>query len=139
MKSLTQLIFVVVLSIVTLSSWADGHSHSYSGEFAGGWLSKVEGSWAIRQVDGQWMIELGDDFKASKGPDVKLFLSGQAADKVKGNNATQDAVFIKLLTTFKGKPTIPLPADVDPGAFKSLLLHCEEYAKLWGASPLTGE
>jgi len=40
------------------------------------------------------------------------------------------------LKNLKGAQRYELPADVELTKYKSLLLHCEKYSKLWGAGEL---
>ncbi len=136
--------FLIGLTLLVISGFAlaeqqganPAASTLLSGEFEGGWLSKVEGSWNIERRGDQWVLKTGEDFKASKGPDVKVFLSKTPADDVTGKNAAQGSVFVQLLDKFKGEMVIPLPRGVDPREFQTLVLHCEEYTKLWGATEI---
>lgn len=135
--------FLIGLTLLVTSGIALAEQHAanpaetaLSGEFEGGWLSKVEGSWKIERSGDQWVLKTGKDFKASKGPDVKVFLSRTPADDVTGKNASQGSVFVQLLDNFKGEMVIPLPSGVDPREYQTLVLHCEEYTKLWGATEI---
>ena len=96
----------------------------------------ASGAWKIvREGDG-YALELADDFEAKKGPDVKFFLSPTAAAEVTGANATAGSTFVVQLERFSGAQRFPLPAGAEPEAFRSLVLHCEAYSKLWAISPL---
>lgn len=88
------------------------------------------------QENDKWLLKTGLTFKADRGPDVKVFLSKQSAGNIDGSNATQQAAFVVLLSKFKGEQTIELPDGINPDDFQSLVFHCEEYSKLWGATPL---
>ena len=82
------------------------------------------------------MVVFEDDFAAKKGPDVKLFLSPTPADQVTGENATDGSLFVVQLDEFKGGQRFALPPNTDIREFRSLVLHCEAYSKLWGTSEL---
>lgn len=96
----------------------------------------LEGDWKIVTSEGKQFIELADNFKAKKGPDVKIFLSPKSTAALTGKNASEGSVFIKLISNFEGKARIEIPANIDISQYKSLIFHCEEYSKLWGSSPL---
>ena len=46
-----------------------------SGKFIKKKKKKLKGSWEVVQRDGNTYIKFADDFRASKGPDLKVFLS----------------------------------------------------------------
>ncbi|MFK7913488.1 MAG: DM13 domain-containing protein [Pseudomonadales bacterium] len=96
----------------------------------------LQGDWQIVEDNGAHFIELSDNFKAKKGPDVKIFLSPTPAEQITGSNAVTGSVFVTLISDFKGKARIAIPAGTDISAFQSLVFHCEEYSKLWGSSTL---
>lgn len=121
---------------LALADQPGANTAALSGEFEGGWLSKVEGSWKIERSGDQWVLKTGRNFNASKGPDVKVFLSKTPAEDVTRRNASQGSVFVQLLENFEGEMVIPLPSGVDPHEYQTLVLHCEKYTKLWGATEI---
>jgi hypothetical protein len=96
----------------------------------------LSGDWKIVHEEGKTYLDLGKNFQAKKGPDVKIFLSPVGADKITEKNASNDAIFVKLLDKFKGQERIELPENIDITTFKSIIFHCEKYSKLWGSSSL---
>lgn len=136
------MIIIVLLLSFSVSSWADSErAVLFSGAFEGTasqrkpWLS---GSWEIVREGDATYLELGEDFKAKKGPDVKLFLSPVPADQITAKNATEQAVFIKLLDKFKGQSKIQIPLNANEiPTFKSVVFYCEKYSKLWGTSSIS--
>ena len=107
--------------------------------FEGVWTKKsfkAAGAWEISQKDGQLFVSLSDDFKTRKAPDLKIFLSPLAAADVTGKNATEGSVLISPLESNKGAQSYPLPAEIDLAQFKSIIIHCEQYSKLWSAADL---
>ncbi|MFK8017134.1 MAG: DM13 domain-containing protein, partial [Gammaproteobacteria bacterium] len=80
--------------------------------------------------------ELDDKFKTRNAPDLKLFLSPRAAGDVTPDNAVEGSVLISKLRKAKGAQRYALPDDLDLAQFETLVLHCEQYTKLWGVSPL---
>jgi len=135
------LITLIVLSLTAFTSTAFSadeviSSGSLQADFKSWGKPSVEGDWKITTANGKTYIELADNFKAKKAPDLKFFLSKKKASDVTGKNATEDAVFVKLISEYKGSAKIEVPEGVDASTFNTLILHCEEYSKLWGVSPL---
>lgn len=97
---------------------------------------KIKGSWQIVEENGQIIFRLSDDFKTKNGPDLKLFLSPKSVGDVTGKTAVNNAVKLSALKSNKGTQDYVIPADVDLSQFKSILVHCEAYEKLWGGANL---
>lgn len=105
----------------------------------GAWTKRsqtIKGSWSIVETTEGRFLELDASFKTRNAPDLKLFLSPLAASDVKAKNATRGSVLIAPLTKNKGAQRYLIPADIDLDQFKTLVLHCEQYTKLWGVSAL---
>ena len=106
---------------------------------SGTWTKKkfsARGSWTISTQNGVTTVSLDEDFKTKKAPDLKLFLSPLTAADVNSKNAVNSSVLISLLDSHKGAQSYVIPADVDLSQFKSILIHCEAYTKLWSAADL---
>ena len=112
---------------------ADG---SLTNAFSSWGKPSLQGTWKIVEEDGVAYIELGDDFRAKQGPNVKIFLSPTASARVTGKNAVSGSVLIKQITDFEGSARIAIPEGVDLSQYQSLVFHCEAYSKLWGSSSL---
>lgn len=114
---------------------------SFSSSFAaeGGWQNqefKVKGSWSIEhRADGNYIV-LSDDFKTRSAPDLKLFFSKSNFSGINGSNATQDSAFVAKLSSSKGGQAYKIPDGVNVSDYESLVLHCEQYSKLWASTPL---
>jgi len=131
-KSLFALLALVLVSLAIFMSSA----------FAGApaaWKNqeiKVKGTWSIEErTDGNYLV-LSDDFKTKNAPDLKFFASKKAYGTITGTNATNDAVELVVLNKSKGGQTYKLPSSVNLGDYESLVLHCEQYSKLWASTPL---
>ncbi len=96
----------------------------------------IKGTWSIIERDGKSYIQFSDDFKTKKGPDIKIFLSPKTADAVNGKNAVDGALNLGFLKSNKGAQEYEIPAGTDLTQFTTVLLHCEEYAVLWGGGVL---
>ena len=137
-KGLT-IIVSCILTIMSFTAFADVHGNvqgTLKPAFSSWGKKSVVGDWILVEENGQYFIELADNFSAKSGPDVKVFLSPIKADSVTGKNATEGSVFLVLLNKFKGKTRIAIPVNIDITQYKSLVFHCEEYSKLWGTSSL---
>lgn len=101
---------------------------------AGIWTKKSQ------SIEGTWKIEDGTltltGLSTRKAPDLKIFLSPQTVDSLSNRNAEIGAVQIAPLKSPKGDQSYSLPPDLDLTAFKSILIHCKKYTKLWGAAAL---
>lgn len=107
----------------------------YSGE----WTKKsfkVSGTWSIVKKDGKTYVKLSSDFRTRNAPDLKIFLSPLAASATNGGNATEGSVLVAPLTSNSGEQVYEIPDGVDIANFKSMLIHCEQYSKLWSAADL---
>lgn len=111
--------------------------------FSGEWeresrWTTFEGSWKIVKSGDSYTVELGDDFEAKKAPDLKIFLSKAPLDKISGKNAVKlgAPVLVAKLTSYEGKASYKIPSGINPAEFTTIIIHCEEYSKLWGGSAL---
>lgn len=96
----------------------------------------VDGMFRFFEEDGRIVVELSDDFRTRRGPDLKLFLSPLAADDVTGANATDGSLRIAELDSNRGGQRYVLPQGTDLGDYRSLVIHCEQFSKLWAAGDL---
>jgi hypothetical protein len=96
----------------------------------------LRGSWQVLEVNGQTVIRFDDNFKAKRGPDLKIFLSPQSLDDVTGRTATNEAVLLGELQNTNGTQDYVLPEGVNLSAFNSILVHCEAFSVLWGGGAL---
>jgi Electron transfer DM13 len=90
----------------------------------------------IKTKDGSYALKMSDDFSATPGPDLVVYLS-TAADPV--NDAdVKNAEFLSAgkLASPSGGQIMPLPQDFDPAQFKSVAIWCEQFSVLFGAAPL---
>lgn len=116
------------------------HTSSYAEVLSqGGWVDKkysIKGGWEIVTENNQTIVRLNSAFSTKSGPDLKLFLSKQSIGQVTGKTATKDAVLLSALTSNSGAQEYVVPAGVNIGDFKSLLIHCEAFSVLWGGGEL---
>lgn len=108
-------------------------------QFSGSWTKKSfksSGTWEIYAEGDKTFVKLSADFRTRNAPDLKIFLSPLAAKETNGRNATNGSVLIAPLTSNAGEQVYEIPASVNLADFKSILIHCEQYSKLWSAADL---
>ncbi len=111
----------------------------YQGEWENdSYFTTFEGNWQIVQRGEDMYVVLADNFEAKKAPDLKIFLSKHDYSDISAKNAadSKTSVLVAQLTKYKGKSSYKIPAGTDLSAYKSILVHCEKYSKLWGGSQL---
>lgn len=115
---------------------ADAKPATISGDFSKR-AFKAEGQFTLAiNEEGRAMLTLSDDFRTRGGPDLKIFHSPLDAATVTGNNATQGALFVSPLQSHRGGQEYILPEGARLEDYKTVLIHCEEYAKLWAVGTL---
>lgn len=114
-----------------------GYTHAQAETVSGDWVKKersIHGTWTIeKRADGAYLI-LDEDFKTRKAPDLKFVLSKQSIDSVSSRNAMEGGQIVALLESARGEQSYKLPANYED--YATLLLHCEQYSKLWGATSI---
>ena len=106
---------------------------------SGGWRKKsfsVAGNWTVSSENGVTRIDLDNQFSTKNAPDLKIFLSPLSPDELTGRNATQGALLISPLQSNKGAQSYTVPAGTNLSRYKTILIHCEAYSKLWSVSGL---
>ena len=103
-------------------------------EASGTWTRKTQ------NIEGTWKIAGGEltlsGFSTKKAPDLKILLSPAPLSAITNDNATSGAKLIAKLKSPKGDQTYALPAGIDISTYKSIIIHCEKYSKLWGGASL---
>lgn len=131
----TKIINAVALFL--LMAILGGYTHAQADKASGEWVKKeriITGTWTIEnRVDGVYLV-LDEDFKTRKAPDLKFVLSKQSIDIVSSRNAMEGGQIVALLESAKGEQSYKLPENYKD--YSTLLLHCEQYSKLWGATAI---
>lgn len=107
--------------------------------FSGSWTKKnysVAGAWSIVADGTDRFVVLDEEFATRRAPDLKVFLSPLPLDALSDGNATSGSFRIAKLEKHKGSQRFSIPAEVNLEDFKSLLIHCEKYSKLWAGAKL---
>lgn len=106
---------------------------------SGTWAKKnfeVAGSWTISSQNGQTTVSLDDAFSTKQAPDLKIFLSPLAVSELDNKNAVRGSLLVSPLSANKGTQSYSIEAGTDLSAYKSIIIHCEAYSKLWSAADL---
>ena len=132
--------YIIIAMLFAFVSGAMAQTETvFEGEFEreSRWTT-FEGGWKIVKNGNSYTVELQDDFEAKKAPDLKIFLSKASLDKISGKNAVKigEPVLVAKLNKYKGKASYNIPAGINPADFATIIIHCEEYSKLWGGAPL---
>ena len=126
---------LLISILLTLMSFSFGFAQSGSS-----WTKKnyaAQGDWRVETKNGQTFLILADNFKTKKGPDLKLFLTKKSSSTIGKNEAVEShGTFIANLKSHNGGQSYPLPKGIKLSDFKSLVIHCEKYTKVWAASSL---
>lgn len=139
LSAITAMIAFGMTALAPAAAQAEEISASSEVLHSGTWTKKSQrasGEWKIYTDGDATYLKLSSDFKTRNAPDLKLFLSPQAASATNNKNATEGAVLISLLESNKGEQVYTIPAGVDLSSFRSVLIHCEQYSKLWSAADL---
>mgnify|MGYP001795764127 CR=1 FL=1 len=97
---------------------------------------RIRGAYELAQTASGHVLRTSADFSTKNAPDLKFVLSNHTARNAKSNNALSGGVIIGKLRSNKGAQEITLPSGISPAEYRTLLIHCERYTKLWGATTL---
>lgn len=123
-----------VLLSAAIAGFADGETIQEST-----WIKKsfkIKGLAELKKEDGNRWLILKDDFQTKNAPDLKLFLSTKPIADVNSDNVLEGAVLIAPLKKNKKAQSYLLPEGTDLSKFKSIVLHCEKFTKVWGGFDL---
>jgi hypothetical protein len=81
------------------------------------------------QAPGQWVIRL-EDFSVRNGPDLYVVLSPAKRDYADG------AIEVAKLKATDGSFNVRVPAGVDPGDSRSVLIWCKQFSHLFAYATL---
>ena len=104
------------------------------------WVKKyytVSGNWSIEVENNKTYLKLHEDFKTSKGPDLKLFITKKSAIDVGKKDAVEKyGLLLGDLKSIKGEQKYLIPSNILLTDYKSVVVHCEKYTKVWSAASL---
>ena len=91
---------------------------------------RAKGEWSIAKDGDALIITLDEDFSTRRGPDLKIFLSPKAPSAINGKNAVDGSVLVAELSSARGAQSYRIEG-VDLSNYKSIIIHCEAFEKLW--------
>ncbi len=74
--------------------------------------------------------------QTSKAPDLKVILSPLALAHATNDNAMKGGIVVANLKAVKGGQEFLLPKGITLKGSQSILIHCQQYTKLWGGATL---
>lgn len=106
------------------------HGGSHDGDTASGTAT------IVKTGDGSYAMKFSDDFSATPGPDLFVYLSA-ATDPMQDADIKK-AKFLNAgkLASPTGGQTLRLPKTFDPSKFKSVAIWCKQFSVLFGAAAL---
>lgn len=87
-------------------------------------------------ADGRRFVLLSD-FKVTKGPDLKVWLSAHGDIRRSSDVAGAAHVSLGKLKRSAGDQSYDIPAGTDLSKFKSVVIWCEEFGVLFSAATLS--
>ena len=102
----------------------------------------AKGTWTKKSyaAKGTWKIENNqitlNNLSTKGAPDLKIFLSPLSAKELNNKTATKGAKLVAKLKSPKGNQTYTLPKGVKLSKYKTVIIHCEKFSKLWAVAPL---
>jgi hypothetical protein len=95
-----------------------------------------EGKGTATIVDSGKRVEVRfTDFSVEEGPALRVYLSTAPAGSPE-SRYDDDFVDLGALTAFEGDQSYPLPADVDPGEYRSVVIWCAEFSVGFVVAPI---
>jgi hypothetical protein len=127
-----KIIFILTLALIFTTT-----SYAQKGNT---WIKKnysVSGDWSVESDAGKTYLVLHSDFKTSKGPDLKLFLTKKNVSTIGKSEAIEKhGLLLGKLKSYKGEQRYLIPNNIAISDYKSLVVHCEKYTKVWGATAI---
>jgi len=93
----------------------------YQGNFRSVAGHDVGGGYQVLLRDGRWVVRMMENFTSEKVPDGHVYLSNHA------ETLGRDAFHVNRLVRRNGEQEYVLPEDIDPTAFRFLLVWCVRF------------
>lgn len=92
----------------------------------------ISGNATLVETETGTKIVFSDDFETRSGPDLKVYLSKLPLSQLKDKNVDDNSLKIGVLKSKQGAQSYSLPKGVSLTEYKSVVIHCEAFSKLWG-------
>lgn len=93
----------------------------------------TEGSVKIVEEDGKRYLELSQDFRTGRGPDVFVLLHKQATPE---SYAAENFINLGMMDRFRGSQRYEIPADATLEDYQSVVIWCREFDVTFGHAEL---
>ncbi|MEJ1160721.1 DM13 domain-containing protein [Prosthecomicrobium sp. N25] len=97
---------------------------------------KGSGRVEIVKTEKGYEVRLAPGFATTRGPDLELWLVYHGDPRKQSDVTKSKYVSLGRLKSFTGEQTYAVPAGVDPTAFKSVVVWCEDFSVLFASAPL---
>ncbi len=94
----------------------------------------TEGSFKIVEEEGTRYLELSEDFRTSRGPDLFVLLHRQSTPE---SYAEEDYINLGMMDRFSGSQRFEIPEDVDVEDFQSAVIWCRQFNVTFGYAELS--
>ena len=121
----------IVPAVLALAFATNASALNYKGKFKNK-AYKINGAWALLEIEGHQVISFHDNFKTKNGPDLKLVLSKKSIKRLSKNPDFKEPISLGLIKSSSGDQHYIIPKSVNLEDYKSVLIHCESYNVLWG-------
>lgn len=110
-----------------------GYTSSFIGEFVGvnDGIHSAEGMAKVIQLDNTDMILRLENFKATNGPDLYVYLAT--------DNSASDFVNLGRLKGNIGNQNYDIPEGIDFSKYNSVLIWCQAFSVLFGSAELQSQ
>lgn len=128
-------IITTFITLISISAFASAATKTLT---SGSWTKKdksISGKWEIVDHGAGAILKLRS-FKTSNAPDLKIFFHKKSISAVNAKNATTGSKFLANLKSSKGYQEYKLPKGFKLSDYKSIIIHCEQFTKLWGGANL---
>ena len=142
-----KLYIIFIIGVLISAAWgvqiigAQEEQVLYSGVLGDGLFAPLKGNWEIVQKDEAVILRLDDNFKARRGPDLKVYFSTLPVEDIHDRNAGSASYSRKIgrLKNANGAQEYRLPANLDLSEYKSWIVHCERYSHFWDGADLVAD
>ena len=90
----------------------------------------------LRLPDGRRVLRLEDDFRVTNGPDLYVYLSGEAAPRSSDQLHASGAFEVGQLKGNVGGQNYELPSDLDLSGFRSVVVYCRRFTTVFSTAEL---
>lgn len=96
----------------------------------------IDGQAKILRTDKGIEIVFSETFATRSGPDLKVYLSKLPLSELEDTSVTPNSLKIGVLKSREGKQSYVLPETLSLKDYKSVVIHCEAFSKIWGGFDL---